>query len=113
MATDISSRPLAFFCAILLNNVNNLVSIYTKIGYGYISSRDEVRQDTAIIVNFALFGEINIKYFSLLLKIGYISIVFKNRRDICKLLLISFKCSPKLFFVQFEDQIVYPQLLKI
>ena len=56
-----------------------------------------MKQDTTIIMNFALFGEIIIEDFSLLLEIRNINIIVKSWRDNCKLLLISnyFKCGPK------------------
>ena len=80
---------MGLFGAILLNNVSNLISIYIEVRYRFISSRDKIRQATTIIMNFALFGEIIIKNFSLLLVIRNLSIIVKNGRDICKLLLIS------------------------
>ena len=72
--------------------------------------REKIKENTTIIKDFALSGEIIISSFSLLLKIHNINVVVKNGRDICKLLLIgnSFKCGPNVFFVQFGDQKIYP-----
>ena len=75
---------MGLFGAILLNNlINNLISIYNDERFGYVCSRDKIRQDTTIIMSFVLIGEIIIKNVSLLLKIPNVNIVVKNGRNIC------------------------------
>ena len=73
---------MRFFGAILLNNINNLSSGYIDLRYGCIGLRDKFRQETPIIVNFTLFCKVIVKCLGFLLKIGHITVILKNGRDV-------------------------------
>ena len=72
----------------LLHNINNLISGYIDLRYGCIGLGDKFGQVTSIIVNFTSFCKVIVKYLGFLLKVGHITVILKNGRDVGLLLFV-------------------------